>query len=70
MTQQEMTRRWLNQRFSDLNIGWNEDIDKLSDDDLWDLVDALEVAQTKGELDIETEQGLTNLQEIVDQYFD
>ena len=34
------------------------------------MVDELENAHKKGELDLETEQGLTNLQEIVAPYFE
>lgn len=69
MTQQEATRRWLEHRLFDLYLGHME-IGDLSNDELWDMVDELENAQKKGELDLETEQGLTNLQEIVAPYFE
>jgi len=70
MEQDRAIRSWLDQRYSDLNVGWSPEIDKLSNAELWDMVDELENAQKKGELDLETEQGLTNLQEIVAPYFE
>lgn len=69
MTQQEALRSWLEHRLFDLHLGHME-IGDLSNDELWDMVDELENAQKKGELDLETEQGLTNLQEIVAPYFE
>jgi hypothetical protein len=69
MTQQEALRSWLEHRLFDLYLG-HMGIGDLSDDELWDMVEELENAQKKGELDLETEQGLTTLQEITSPYFD
>lgn len=67
--QQELIRQWLEGRFERLNVG-DTDLSKLSDDDLWGMVEELEDAQRYGKLDLETEQGLTELQEITEKYLD
>jgi hypothetical protein len=60
-------RLWLLNRFDSLNVG-DTDLDKLDEMQLEDLVDELEILQQKGELNLETEQGLTKLAEVMDTY--
>jgi hypothetical protein len=61
-------RGWLEQKFSGLNVGEMEDIDELSEDELEAMVEELEASQAAGCLNLETEAGLAELQEIVDRY--
>jgi len=61
-------RRWLEQRFADLYVGQLDTIDQLDIDALRALVTELEDAQRQGELDLETDAGLTNLKRIVEKY--
>jgi hypothetical protein len=61
-------RRWLEQRFADLCVGQLDTIDQLDIDALRALVTELEDAQRQGELDLETDAGLTNLKRIVEKY--
>ncbi len=68
MNYDEVKRKYLDSKFSRLNVGWVEEIDSLPDDEYEDMIDELWDAQKKGELNLETEQGLTNLQEIVEGY--
>lgn len=63
--QKVLIRQWLEGRFDRLNVG-DTDLSGLSDDELWDMVEELEDAN----LDLETEQGLTELQEITEKYLD
>ena len=59
-------RSWLEQRFNDLYVGQLEDIDEFDNDKLEDLVDALELLQAYGLLNLETEQGLSNLADTIE----
>lgn len=68
MNYDEVKRKYLDSKFDRLNVGWVEEIDNLPDDEYEDMIDELWDAQKKGELNLETEQGLTNLQEIVERY--
>ena len=61
-------RSWLEQGFADLYVGRFDGIDAMADDQLEDLVDELEYLQQEGMLDLETEQGMTNLMETVESY--
>jgi ribosomal protein S13 len=54
-------------KFTRLNVG-DFKMDSLTTDQLEDLVDELTAAQERGDLNLETEQGLTRLQEIVESY--
>lgn len=67
--QEEAFRRWLEHRLFNLYLGHME-LKTLTNEELWDMVEELENAQKRGELDLETEQGLTILQEITSPYFD
>ena len=64
---EEAKRRYLMTKFSRLNVG-DFEIDTLTLDQLEDLVDELTAVQERGDLNLETEQGLTRLQEIVESY--
>jgi hypothetical protein len=63
----EAKRRYLMGKFDRLNVG-DFEIDTLTLDQLEDLVDELTALQERGDLNLETEQGLTRLQEIVESY--
>lgn len=65
---EEARRRYLKGKFYRLNLGEFEEIDDLTTDQLEDLVDELTDKQERGLLDLETEQGLTNLREIIGIY--
>jgi hypothetical protein len=64
---EEAKRRYLMGKFDRLNVG-DFEIDTLTLDQLEDLVDELTALQERGDLNLETEQGLTRLQEIVESY--
>jgi ribosomal protein S13 len=64
---EEARRRYLMGKFTRLNVG-DFKMDSLTTDQLEDLVDELTAAQERGDLNLETEQGLTRLQEIVESY--
>lgn len=57
-------RNWLEQRFSDLNVGNFDGMEKLSDEDLEAMVKELETA----DVDLETNEGCDLLAEICGKY--
>ncbi len=61
-------RRWLEQRFANLYVGQLDTIDELDTDALRAMVTELEDAQRNGQLNLETDAGLKNLQRIVEKY--
>jgi len=61
-------RCWLEERFAALYVGQLDTIDELDTDALRALVTELEAAQRNGELDLETDAGLKNLQRIIEKY--
>ena len=63
---EQAKRRYLEGKFADLAVGQFDEMKDLTNDQLEDLVD--ELTNAKGRLDLETEAGLTLLQEIVDGY--
>ena len=58
---------WSN-RFDDLNLGFTDSIYKLSADELESLVRELAAAQEEGELNLETNEGIENLQRIMEKH--
>jgi len=64
---EEAKRRYLMTKFSRLNVG-DFEMDTLTLDQLEDLVDELTALQERGDLNLETEQGITRLSEIVESY--
>ena len=65
---EQAKRRYLEGKFADLYVGQFDEMKDLTNDQLEDLVDELTNAQNQGRLDLETEAGLTLLNEIVDGY--
>jgi hypothetical protein len=61
-------RRLLINKFIDLNIGDLEDVYTMPLDILETMIDDLKQAQDNGNLDLETSQGIENLQRIVNTY--
>lgn len=57
-------RSWLEKRFSDLNVGDFDGMEKLSDDELESMVKELEAA----DVDLETNEGCDLLAEICGKY--
>lgn len=70
LTKTEKRVQWLRARYDDLEVGWDEDIDAMTVDQLEQLVDALEQAQQRGELDLETDEGVDHLRYLVEYYQD
>jgi len=58
---------WSN-RFDALNLGFTDSIYKLSADELEALVRELAAAQEAGELNLETNEGVENLQRIMEKH--
>ena len=58
---------WSN-RFDNLNLGFTDSIYKLSADELESLVRELAAAQEAGELNLETNEGVENLQRIMEKH--
>jgi len=58
---------WSN-RFDNLNLGFTDSIYKLSADELESLVRELAAAQEEGELNLETNEGIENLQRIMEKH--
>jgi hypothetical protein len=69
-TAEEKHEDFIRQRFADLNVGFVEEIDKLSIGALEEMVDTLEVYQSYGLLNIETDEGINNLKLIIDCYLE
>jgi len=59
-------RSWLEQRLDNLYVGQIEDIDEFDNDKLEDLAGALELLRAQGLLNLETEQGLSNLADTIE----
>jgi hypothetical protein len=57
-------------RFTALYVGELPEIDIMPLDELEHMIDTLERAQAAGELNLETDQGVNNLQAIVDPYLE
>jgi hypothetical protein len=62
------TRTYLDSRFMKLNIGQFDEMDRLTDDQLENLIEDLEAAQAAGLLNLETDIGLNNLSYLIDRY--
>ena len=67
---QDNLRDKLVSRFTDLNLGDMPEVQTMQLDKLELMVETLERAQSAGELDLETTQGIAELKRIVDQYTD
>jgi hypothetical protein len=55
-------------KIDDLNLGYLEEANDMTIAELESLYYDLKAAQDKGDLNIETDQGIENLQTIVDKY--
>lgn len=64
----EKRRSYLMKCFNEMNLGYLEEIYKLSTDKLEAMVFELGNAQDAGELDLETNAGVDNLERIVSKY--
>ena len=60
-------RNWLNQQFSDLEIGWHEDIDNLSDDQLEKLIDRVRELFSQYPGGVESNDFMVELQNVWDE---
>jgi hypothetical protein len=69
-TAEEKHEDFIRQRFANLNVGFIEEIDKLSISALEEMVDILEIHQSYGLLNIETDEGINNLKLITDRYLE
>ena len=64
-----MTKRsQLISKFIDLNVGDMPEVQTMDLDDLETMIDQLQDAQDAGRLDLETDQGIEELQRIVDPF--
>jgi len=68
MGYEEARRHYMEQKFMALELGEFDEMDDLTLDQLEDLVDELTNAMKLGRLNLETEQGMTVLQEIIESY--
>lgn len=63
-------RNRLISKFIDLGVGDMPEVQTMQLDNLEAMIDQLQQAQDGGELDLETDQGINNLQRIVDPYLE
>ncbi len=65
---EKQIRNHLINRFGNLNVGDMDELWTMPLDELESMVETLEQAQAKGRLDLETSEGMAELQRIVDGY--
>jgi hypothetical protein len=63
-----MNKNTIINKIEDLNLGYLEEADDMTIAELESLYYDLKAAQDKGDLNIETDQGIENLKNIVDKY--